>query len=1157
MGKIRNEDLQLNIYVKSAQGQAELKRHHAAIEQINKDLKENKISNEQAQRAIAQHKSAIQTLTKEHSIQNMTLKELKKNAALARIALQNAAPGSENFKRLQRELAATTARIKELNTGAKATKGIFSGWGAAILASVAIVTRALKGFASRIADFEQANVNLATVLGKPVSEIEALTRSAKDLGATTRYTASEVTGLQTELAKLGFTPEQILSMEKPVLNFATAVGTDLPSAAQLAGAALRIFGLRASDSEEALGVMAVATNKSALNFSYLQSALSTVGPVAKTFGFSLRDTTTLLGALANAGFDASSAATATRNILLNLANSNGKLAKSIGGPVKSFDDLMDAFDKLTSQGIDLAGALELTDRRSVAAFTSFLDGRDAARELHEALGDVSGDLQTIADERMNTLSGSIASLKSAWDGLILSMNNSKGFFKLVVDRLTDTVRLITKITTPKDEKIAGQIDSMATKYQSEGKTNEEIEAEIAALRAERAKYAEVKSATLSDIDEGISLGPGAAVEKAKKSLDERIFILEQVQLKLQELARNGSTTPPPPKSGLDGKGSGGSGGSGGEGGSKTSWSLNSDQSFLEAKAALTKKFNDGEIATQEEYNEQLYQLEVSSLTARLASQKDTAADRAKIEADLQAKIMAHKVAEQKKEKELADAANKIQDELDTYVKKSGQERLYNEDKRWETERKKYEGHAGLLELIDKVHLKKRAKIAIDAENNELADLQKAHDLQKQETENYWLKELETARKGSGDEAALRSAMAVDLANKEVAYLKSLQSRLEDIIKDKQLGGVNLTPEQLQEFQKKLNEALKQLSTAQQVVNNAKAGTWSGSGGGTFLGIAQNDLEILTSSTENAATSAQKLTTAFQLAGGAAQEAFKIAGKAIELAAAKENAEHKKYLKDNEEKKNKLKDRLTAGLLSQTQYDAEVEAIEKDKEAREEELAIKQAKRQKALSLVQAIINTALSISTTLAQFGTTPWGIAAAAVAAAMGAVEVGLIAAQPITGAEEGGVVNVERKQDGKPFKARLNPNKRGYVNGPTVLVGEAGGEYIVPASGLNNPTLAPILGTIESARKAGTLRNLDFSTLYHPSSASGFADGGFSQAIQEAGLMTVSKADLAEIIVWLKSVRAKMNDPVPAQLSYFGRGGLKETMDKYGRARANGVLK
>ena len=75
-----------------------------------------------------------------------------------------------------------------------------------------------------MADFEQANANLATILGKNVKDIEQLTESALNLGRTTEYTASQVTQLQTELAKLGFSEGQIRAMEEPVLHFATGSG---------------------------------------------------------------------------------------------------------------------------------------------------------------------------------------------------------------------------------------------------------------------------------------------------------------------------------------------------------------------------------------------------------------------------------------------------------------------------------------------------------------------------------------------------------------------------------------------------------------------------------------------------------------------------------------------------------------------------------------------------------------------------------------------------------------------------------------------------------------------------------------------------------------------------------------------------------------------
>ena len=115
-------------------------------------------------------------------------------------------------------------------------------------------------------------------------------------------------------------------MTEHIQNFATAVGTDLSSAASLAGATLRMFGLDASESQRVADVLAKSCSASALSFEYLNSGMATIGPVANSFGLSLEDVTGLLGVLANAGFDASSAATAGRNIILNLADANGKLA---------------------------------------------------------------------------------------------------------------------------------------------------------------------------------------------------------------------------------------------------------------------------------------------------------------------------------------------------------------------------------------------------------------------------------------------------------------------------------------------------------------------------------------------------------------------------------------------------------------------------------------------------------------------------------------------------------------------------------------------------------------------------------------------------------------------------------------------------------------
>src|SRR5690606_110260 len=138
------------------------------------------------------------------------------------------------------------------------------------------------------------------------------------------------------------------------------------------GATIRAFNLDASEAGRVADVFALATSKSALSMEFLNTAMSTVAPVSASFGFSVENTTALLGKLADSGFDASSSATATRNILLNLVDTNGKLAKSLSTPITDLESLTKGLAELRDNGIDLADALELTDKRSVSAFNTFL-----------------------------------------------------------------------------------------------------------------------------------------------------------------------------------------------------------------------------------------------------------------------------------------------------------------------------------------------------------------------------------------------------------------------------------------------------------------------------------------------------------------------------------------------------------------------------------------------------------------------------------------------------------------------------------------------------------------------------------------------------------------------------------------------------------------
>ena len=425
--------------------------HSAEIKRLNETIQANT-------REIEANKRAMETERQKIDISRMSAAQLGKELKNLKRELNNTskATNPKRYRELEDQIRRTEKALAEaqrstrgflasllsLDKIATSIKGFFMGLGMVIMTQV---IGAFKQLTNIIQDFERANSKLASVLGTTIDGVSRLTDQAKYLGRTTTATASEVTGLQTELAKLGFTQDVIEKLTPSVLKFAKAVDTDLSSAAAFAGAAMRMFNKDADQAEAVMASFAVATTKSALDFHKLEASLSTVGPVANAFGFSLEATTALLGQLSNAGFDASSAATATRNILLNLADANGDLAKALGGPVTNLDELVNGLNKLNAEGVDLAKALELTDKRSVAAFSTFLNGSDSILALRDSITDCTGDFQQMAATMADNAAGSFAGFQSAVEGLILKFFDFREALKTLYEWGTDIVNWIGEI----------------------------------------------------------------------------------------------------------------------------------------------------------------------------------------------------------------------------------------------------------------------------------------------------------------------------------------------------------------------------------------------------------------------------------------------------------------------------------------------------------------------------------------------------------------------------------------------------------------------------------------------------------------------------------------------------------------------------------------
>lgn len=1196
--RITDEDLRLNLIVNGDGGRKEM----LALDRQMKDLqnstkrtrtelknleKAGKTGSQEHQNLTKTLKDQEKTLTECRekynklrdaiSLENKTLAELRNHLKLTQTALSKAVPGTENWKKLNAEVQQTKARLKELTSQSGQTKGALeklSSVKAGALAAFAAIAGAVRGVArafQKIVDFEQANVNLSTIIGKNVKDIEALTYSAMELGRTTEYTASQVTLLQTELAKLGFKEGAIMQMQKSVLHFATAIGTTLPEAAAMAGATLRMFGLDAKDTADTLGVLVQGANNSALSFSYYQTAMATVGPVAKTFGFSLRDTVALLGTLANAGFDASSAATATRNILLNLADSSGKLAVALGKPVSTFPELMSGLRQLKAQGVDLNTTLELTDKRSVSAFNTFLDGADAALALRDSLEDVNGVLKNTAEERVNTVEGAVKLLQHAWEGLILSFKESTGPIKEVVDWLTKLIEKTSDLVSSgsKQSFYKDFSEDFARKLEDFHGNEEVLKSYIKEARKIYEKGLSQAQATY-DNQSGFSRWwhySGDKLNIARNALEG--FDLAAAQYldasgggAASSSSPAGSTPPSNPPSLQNPQKN------------KALWSLSNDEAFLTAKAELTRRYNEKEISSQEEYNERLYQLEVATLTARLAAHKEKGAERAKIENELQEKAKKHSEDALKKrqeyEKKAADLAKEgtaIINEAETDKTRAAMD---GEEVRYQAELKKfketqvlYENQAAVLEAIEKKHQNKLLKIKEDASNRELAQLDAVHNRKRQEILRIYAEESATERPNSVKLSKAARTRDEALVSEDLSYLNELKTELEKITTAGGFDGIKLPADELEKYQLKLEQTKTKINELTATQKKSNAGLFGGTGNGELFGVSQEKWNQLFANIATGKSGTEDLLTALSGIGGAAQEGFKLASQAIALTAAKEQQDFKRYQKDNEKKKKALKSRYDAGLMSQEQYNARVEEMEAEEEARREEMEIKQAKRSKALSLSQAIIQTSLAVMKTYAEWGGWPAGVAPAAIMTALGAAQIAMIAAQPV-GAEEGGFVNTRRAQDGKAFKARLSPDKRGFVSSPTVLVGENGGEYVIPADGLSNPTLLPFVATMEEARKAGTLKSLNFEAVYPVGAAIGRESGGFTNTStgsvtgsgSRAGAVVSTRSATDErLLEAIELLNKRLSVPIKADVSMLGKNGIIEQTEKYNRAKRRGT--
>lgn len=260
------------------------------------------------------------------------------------------------------------------------------------------------------ADFEQSMAKVKAVSGATGDEFKSLEDNAKELGRTTRFTASEVSALQLEYAKLGFSADEITQVTAATLNLAQATGSDLAQSAEVAGATLRAFGLDATDTERVTDVMAASFSSSALDINSFQDSMKYVAPVAKAAGVSLEEATAMLGQLANNGIKGSQAGTSLRRIL-----------QEVAGTGQPFSEAM----KMSAdEVINLADAKDEVGRSASSAFLVLKEGMGDVAGLTTELQGAEGAAAAMAAIMDDTAEGAMKRMQSAIEGAQIEIGSA-------------------------------------------------------------------------------------------------------------------------------------------------------------------------------------------------------------------------------------------------------------------------------------------------------------------------------------------------------------------------------------------------------------------------------------------------------------------------------------------------------------------------------------------------------------------------------------------------------------------------------------------------------------------------------------------------------------------------------------------------------------
>lgn len=424
-----------------------IKSTQSALKDVNRLLKLDPSNTEllsQKQRllkdAIAATKEKLDSLkvAQEQAKQQLENGELgqDKYDALQREIVET----EEELRRLQQEAATTNTALSKIDVAGQKMKTVgnsIAGAGKKMMGVTTVIGGVGVAAVKTAADFDSAMSQVAAVSGATGKDFDALRNKAREMGAKTKFSATEAAEAMNYMAMAGWKTEDMLDGIEGVMNLAAASGEDLAATSDIVTDALTAFGLSAKDSGHFADILAAASSNANTNVSMMGETFKYCAPIAGALGFSAEDTAEAIGLMANAGIKSSQAGTALRTIMNNLAGDVKISGKAIGDVTiattnadSSMRDLSDiladcrsAFGNLTES--EKAQAAEsLVGKNAMSGFLALMNaGEDDIAKLSSAIDNCDGSAEKMAMTMQDNLAGQLTILKSQLQELAISFGD--------------------------------------------------------------------------------------------------------------------------------------------------------------------------------------------------------------------------------------------------------------------------------------------------------------------------------------------------------------------------------------------------------------------------------------------------------------------------------------------------------------------------------------------------------------------------------------------------------------------------------------------------------------------------------------------------------------------------------------------------------------